>query len=200
MEDMCTARRTDVLFRTKKREATDAKDKERVEELRREARTRSESDNQEDSARLSSNRSKLAAAQSRAGGGGPVTPFVSSRSFGRTPRPQSAAPSYRSGGNPEVDTPTGNDRVEAYFQAARETARGSARSGRSDRPKSAVSTYRSDVSRTEKDGEEQPKARPSTARLSKSKKMTRSSTLKKVRGTATSEVNCRFTSYLQVRA
>ena len=184
MEDMCTARRTDVLARTKKKEEKEARDREREAELRMEQVTLREN-NQNDSARLSTNREKLEAAMRYANeaahGEVEEIPSISGRStgksFGRTPRPQSAAPSYRSSGraNPEVNTPTSNDRVEAYFQAARETARSSARSIRSVRPQSAASTYRSDVSRTEKDGE---KVRPSTARFSKSKKMTRSSTLK----------------------
>mmetsp|Transcript_16689 Transcript_16689/g.31229 ORF Transcript_16689/g.31229 Transcript_16689/m.31229 type:complete len:488 (+) Transcript_16689:360-1823(+) len=202
MDDMCTARRTDMLKRTKKREEEDARDAKEFLEFKEEARrefeaTRREASNQADSARLSTARSRLEAVQ-RASRGEmepeSSSPFVTNRSFGRTPRPQSAAPrstrstsrsgynSYR--GQPEVeeDNSSNNGLVESYFQAARETARDTGRrSGRSARPQSAAPrSQRSDRSDIRVEQSEPRKARPSTARPTKNKKMARSSTLKKL--------------------
>ncbi|GMI00970.1 hypothetical protein TrLO_g5981 [Triparma laevis f. longispina] len=210
MEDMCTARRTDVKQRTKKREQEDAKDKQEYEQFKAQAKkefeeTRRESavgNNQGESARLSTARSRLEAVQRSVRGENSqpqFSPSVSNRSFGRTPRPQTAGArssrstarsdynSYR--GQPEVEEEYGNSNnglVESYFEQARDTARDtgrqSQRSSRSVRPQSAAPrsqrSERSDV-RVEETRNER-KARPSTSRPIKNKKMARSSTLKKL--------------------
>jgi hypothetical protein len=170
-KDLCTERRNDYEMRQTHQER---KQKEQEERLRQykleqlEKRTKEERQfdisNQDDSARgsarLSTARSRLNAAQTAIAraqddedggvyddyGGGEdedrtAPGFVSNRSYGRTPRPQSAA--VRSSRGPEIDD---DDKVESYFAAARATGRSSARpqsaysgrSGMSERASASV--------------------------------------------------------------
>ena len=82
-EDMCTARKTDLMRITKMREERDR---------RAEAGIRDDDENDLDKERVSTARSRLAAAQSYAGGGGVANEHSarSARSYGRTPRPRTA--------------------------------------------------------------------------------------------------------------
>lgn len=167
--------------------------------------------NQNDSARMSTARSRLEAAQraarkaqeeeesetAAAGQAHHKSAPISGRSFGRTPRPESASYSYRSAvSRPEEDDDGiyddddgdndegGNSKVEEYFAAARATGRNSARSSR---PYSAAPQSTSRTERSEYEGSRELKSgrasarRPQSARAGGYKMAkTRSSTLKKL--------------------